>query len=64
MNDSYLAVCSCSTFSQVLLIEAISECGLLSTNSWPPLNHAWKSHNIQIVSVDECISFRQNECVW
>jgi len=63
-----------STFSGVLLVEGLSECGLLLTDSRPSLkrryhNFIWASLNesspkafliMQTVSADECPSLKQN----
>ena len=64
---------TCSTFSGVLLVAGLPECGSLSTESPPSLkhlchtftrtallHHPWKPSELWIVSVEECSSFTQN----
>ena len=69
-----IAACTHSTFSGVLLVAGLPECGSLSTDSQPSLKHLCHTFTctafiasspksfwiIQIISTQECLSLMQN----
>ena len=69
-----IAACTRSTISGVLLVASLAECGSLSTDSWPSLNHlchmfictALVASSLKtfwiiwILSAEECSSLMQN----